>query len=254
MSSQPVKQFGCQKIVTLGKYNDTYAKELISRSANQVFPIMLKRKWTVPFLTEFYPKDIRLLGLNRNRGQKVYIRLRPHFDEKTFLSYEDVLGTLLHELVHIVRGPHDKEFYKILDQLNDECDQFIFQPSPFSTSICPFSGKGFRLSGKISTPAEAAERRRLRGNQPSKIEGHRLGGETLTGKGMNLRQLIASAAIRRQKDNVWCGSFHKNIMIEISDEDEPEVKTDQRDKKGKQRESNSTSAVLIDLTLLDDPD
>eukprot|EP00126_Sphaerothecum_destruens_P006875 Sdes_comp19567_c0_seq2m11243 len=101
MSSQPVKQFGCQKIVTLGKYNDTYAKELISRSANQVFPIMLKRKWTVPFLTEFYPKDIRLLGLNRNRGQKVYIRLRPHFDEKTFLSYEDVLGTLLHELVHI---------------------------------------------------------------------------------------------------------------------------------------------------------
>lgn len=37
------------------------------------------------------------------------VRLRPSFDPShSFLEYESILGTLLHELVHNVRGPHDR--------------------------------------------------------------------------------------------------------------------------------------------------
>jgi hypothetical protein len=38
----------------------------------------------------------------------VQVRLRPAKDPLSLLPYEDVLGTMLHELVHNVRGPHDR--------------------------------------------------------------------------------------------------------------------------------------------------
>ena len=35
----------CKERRTLGKHNDDYAKELLKRIADQVSPIMEKRKW-----------------------------------------------------------------------------------------------------------------------------------------------------------------------------------------------------------------
>jgi hypothetical protein len=53
-----------------------------------------------------------LLGLNVGGGgghtREVKVRLRPARDPESFLPYESVLHTMLHELVHNVRGPHDK--------------------------------------------------------------------------------------------------------------------------------------------------
>lgn len=71
-------------------------------------------------LTEFYPKDAKLLGLNVNGGQRVCVRLRAAGSEGHFLPYEAILGTLLHELVHIVHGPHKAPFYKLLDEITGE--------------------------------------------------------------------------------------------------------------------------------------
>ena len=51
-------------------------------------------------------KSDGLLGLNYNSGQKICVRLRPPNAPDSFYPYEHVLGTLLHELVHIVHGPH----------------------------------------------------------------------------------------------------------------------------------------------------
>jgi len=39
--------------------------------------------------------------VNINRGQKIQIRLRPQEDQNTFLPWESLLGTMLHELTHI---------------------------------------------------------------------------------------------------------------------------------------------------------
>lgn len=41
------------------------------------------------------------------------------------MHYESILGTMLHELAHIVRGPHDAVFYKLLDELKAECEELM---------------------------------------------------------------------------------------------------------------------------------
>ena len=62
-------------------------------------------------------------GLNINGGggktSQIKIRLRPHGSDNVFLPYESLLGTMLHELVHNVRGPHDAFFYKLLDEITE---------------------------------------------------------------------------------------------------------------------------------------
>jgi hypothetical protein len=44
-------------------------------------------------------------------------RLRRAGEPGAFLPYESILGTLLHELAHNTRGPHDAAFYALLDAL-----------------------------------------------------------------------------------------------------------------------------------------
>ena len=64
-------------------------------------------------------------GLNIGGGggvtSQIKVRLRPHGQDSTFLPYESLLGTMLHELVHNVRGPHDAVFYKLLDEITEVC-------------------------------------------------------------------------------------------------------------------------------------
>lgn len=95
----------------------------------QVQPILRKRQWTVPIVREFFPDRKELLGLNVNgrRGttDEIRIRLRPAHAPSAFLDFHAVLGTLLHELVHNVRGPHDAEFYKILDELWTDAEDLM---------------------------------------------------------------------------------------------------------------------------------
>jgi hypothetical protein len=96
------------------------ALRLLQEAAQQVAPLMLKRQWRVQLLVEFYPANPSLLGLNVNRREKICVRLRLPEDANAFFPLEHVVGTLLHELAHIVRGPHDAAFYKLLDELTGE--------------------------------------------------------------------------------------------------------------------------------------
>jgi WLM domain len=59
------------------------------------------------------------------KTSEIRLRLRPQHSPDSFLPYEDVLGTMLHEITHNVRGPHDAQFYKILDEVNNERDEFM---------------------------------------------------------------------------------------------------------------------------------
>lgn len=63
------------------------------------------------------PGNKSLLGLNINRGAEIRIRLRQPSSDLAFYPYEHVLGTMLHELAHMARGPHDAQFYAVLDEL-----------------------------------------------------------------------------------------------------------------------------------------
>lgn len=65
--------------------------------------------------------------MNGRRGTttEIRIRLRYHHSPSSFYPYEDILGTMLHEITHNVQGPHDAKFYSILDELTKECEEFM---------------------------------------------------------------------------------------------------------------------------------
>lgn len=170
--------------------------------------------WYLPTLTEFFPAKECLAGMNQNRGQTIFIRLRPAHDKSSFLPLEDFLiGTLLHEFTHNVHGPHDKKFYDFLDKLQNEYDEI---------RRGGYSGEGFFSDGKRAgttshnlEPALArakaikeAERR----SQVHKVMGP-AGGRTLGGTSANRssranippRDMAAFAAERRRKDAGSCG-------------------------------------------------
>ncbi|KAK9846382.1 hypothetical protein WJX81_002685 [Elliptochloris bilobata] len=108
---------------TLGKKDDATAWKLLKEVTRQVQPIMRKHCWRVPLVTEFFPNNAGLLGLNVNRGQVIKLRLRSA-RSGDFLHHEQVLGTMLHELCHNEHGPHNAVFYKLLDEITAECDDF----------------------------------------------------------------------------------------------------------------------------------
>lgn len=57
------------EIVTLGwAPHDGQVKAMLQRLAAQVQPIMQARKWRVPLLSEFFPAQANLLGLNIGGG------------------------------------------------------------------------------------------------------------------------------------------------------------------------------------------
>ncbi|KAJ1815860.1 hypothetical protein LPJ56_002542 [Coemansia sp. RSA 2599] len=193
--------------------NPEKALELLHRIAAQVRPIMEKRGWRVGTLREFFPGNPNLLGLNVNRGQEIRIRLRPSFDDSQFLVYEDLLGTMLHELVHIERGPHDSVFYAKLDELKREAEMLL---------ASGYTGDGFFSQGSrvgIGV-SHNAPRHEMRDRALRAIENRqksRFGGppRTLGGGGggdwakLQARytpgQMAALAMERRLRDERWCG-------------------------------------------------
>ncbi|KAJ0412605.1 hypothetical protein ATCC90586_006972 [Pythium insidiosum] len=119
---------------------------LLERIAAQVLPVMAKRRFVVRKLQEFFPKDRHLLGMNVNRGQVIYLRrksvqplrfagsnanavrlVRPQSRPTTFLPYEALLETMLHELTHMVHGPHNDAFYKYLEELKSELELMMMR-------------------------------------------------------------------------------------------------------------------------------
>ncbi|KAL1888227.1 hypothetical protein Sste5346_009701 [Sporothrix stenoceras] len=116
----------------------TDALHLLRRVASLVKPLMRARRWKVRELSEFYPDQNNLLGLNINKGQKILLRLRYPGDASLFLPLEQVADTLLHELAHIVHGPHDAIFHALWNQLRDE---------HMALTLKGFTGEGFLSEG-----------------------------------------------------------------------------------------------------------
>ncbi|RCH92880.1 hypothetical protein CU098_006070 [Rhizopus stolonifer] len=190
------------------------ALELLKKLASQVKPILSKHNWKITTLCEFFPENPNLLGINVNRGWQIKLRLRPHYDENQFLEYHDILGTLLHEIVHIVRGPHDEIFYKKLAELQQETEALM--TSGYTGE--GFYSKGHLLSSSSSVPrylsnqaaASAAEKRLKMSKWMTPPGGKRLGGNSSHNKHLSPAQLAAQAAQKRLQDKVWCGGSVDN--------------------------------------------
>nr|GAT47439.1 predicted protein [Mycena chlorophos] len=228
---------------------ESRALEMLKRIASLVKPIMRKHGWVLPVLSEFFPQQSNLLGLNVNGGQKILLRLRPAHAPDTFMDEDDVVQTMLHELTHNVHGPHDDKFYKFLAGLQDEYD--ALQRSGYAGE--GFYSKGNRLGTNVShdlpphlaraKAIEAAEKRRQKA-QVLGGGGRRLGSGRLGTAGLSPRELAARAAERRARDEKECGHGSaelaqreadkaaaesvKHDVIDLtleSDDEEDEIKT-----------------------------
>ncbi|WEW58798.1 hypothetical protein PRK78_004266 [Emydomyces testavorans] len=183
------------------------ALTILRKVASIVKPIMRQRSWKVTTLCEFYPAQANLLGLNINQVEKICLRLRCPFNETQFVPFEQVVDTMLHELCHIVHGPHHQQFHALWNQLRFEYEQLRNKG---------YTGEGFlseghRLGGKRVPINEvrrriraAAEKRRVL----SAGSGQRLGGTPVL-RGADMRKVIADAAERRKKVTEGCASGTK---------------------------------------------
>lgn len=91
---------------------------------------MRMHKFSVPLLTEMNPAEhtasnhegtSRTLGLNRNQGEVIELRLRTDAYDG-YRDYKTIRRTLCHELAHCVFGPHDRDFWNLCHQIEKEVD------------------------------------------------------------------------------------------------------------------------------------
>ena len=139
-----------------------------------------------------------VVGVNWNHGQKICLRLRYPGDRNQFLPFEDTLDTMLHELSHIVHGPHDEKFQALWDQLREEAEDLI---------VKGYTGEGFLGKGHVIggsnrrlPPPQALQQQRRAGRSGGVAvrpqPGHRLGGAA-AGPRDDIRAVIARAAETR---------------------------------------------------------
>ncbi|KAI1854201.1 hypothetical protein JX266_001342 [Neoarthrinium moseri] len=185
------------------------ALQTLQKIASLVKPIMRARGWKVRQLTEFYPSEQNLLGLNVNRGQKICLRLRYPSDRNQFLPIEQVVDTMLHELSHIVHGPHNAKFHALWDQLRDEHEALLMKG---------YTGEGFlsegqRLGGRGGVPMHEARRLARAAAEKRRTlaagSGQRLGGRAPR-PGQDIRKVIVDAVERRNKTLQGCASTTHN--------------------------------------------
>ncbi|KAF2836274.1 WLM-domain-containing protein [Patellaria atrata CBS 101060] len=184
------------------------ALHTLRKVASMVKPIMRKRGWKVRTLCEFLPQERNLLGLNINQTERICIRLRYAVDPKQFLSIESVVDTLLHELSHIVHGPHDQKFHRLWDELRSEHQSLLlkgYTGEGFLSAGRKLGGRRIPLDEMRRQARAAAEKRAIL----HKGSGQRLGGAPVPPRGIDMRQIIADAASRRGGITQGCASGTK---------------------------------------------
>ena len=143
-----------------------------------------------------------------NRGQRILLRLRYPGDRTQFLPMEQVTDTMLHELCHIVHGPHDGKFHALWDQLRDEHEGLLMKGYTGEG----FLSKGHKLGGGGRVPmqearrlARAAAEQRSQQATRERGSGQRLGGAPIQ-RGQDIRKVITGAVERRNTVDRGCGS------------------------------------------------
>ncbi|OQE24594.1 hypothetical protein PENSTE_c007G05240 [Penicillium steckii] len=150
---------------------------------------MAKHQFSVPLLTEMNPAEhtsgdhqgvSRTLGLNRNRGEVIELRLRTDAYDG-YRDYRTIRKTLCHELAHCVFGDHDRDFWNLTSQIEKEVDaadynaggrrlteQEFYNPGDWEQSQneeeideCGWTGGEFVLGGSSHSTSRGESRREI---------------------------------------------------------------------------------------------
>ncbi|KAH7399413.1 WLM domain-containing protein [Pyrenochaeta sp. MPI-SDFR-AT-0127] len=210
---------------------DGEALHMLRKAASMVKPMMRKRGWKVGTLAEFLPDEPQLLGLNINRTERILIRLRYHHDSRQFLSMEQVTDTLLHELSHIVFGPHNADFNNLWNELRDEHQSLLskgYTGEGFLSQGQKLGGKRIPLEEMRRQARKAAEKRKSTTN--ANAGGNRLGGGSVA-RGIDMRKVIADAASRRNSITEGCasGSSEAGRLVNQQEQDGFRTRAEQDD-------------------------
>ncbi|OJD13784.1 hypothetical protein AJ78_05792 [Emergomyces pasteurianus Ep9510] len=160
---------------------------------------MKTHRFSVPLLTEMDPAEhttvsSRTLGLNRNKGEVIELRLRTDAYDG-YRDYRTIRKTLCHELAHCVFGDHDRDFWDLTGQIEKEVERGDYWAVG--------RGGGKRLTDEeFYNPADWEEMRSGRGEVVD--HGGWTGGEFLLGggggreyAGLSRREILAEAAEKR---------------------------------------------------------
>lgn len=141
----------------------------------------------------------RTLGLNRNRGEVIELRLRTDAYDG-YRDYKTIRKTLCHELAHNVHGPHDRNFWDLCKEIEKEVEKADWRSGGHSVGggefyaggddgdeehydECGWTGGEFVLGASSSGGAEST--------------GTATGGGST--QGMSRREILAKAAEERLK-------------------------------------------------------
>ncbi|KIW13630.1 hypothetical protein PV08_08821 [Exophiala spinifera] len=109
--------------------NPEKSRRYLERLANDpgIKATMRKHKFSVGLLTEMNPAEhttheSKTLGLNRNRGEVIELRLRTDAYDG-YRDYKVIRKTLCHELSHNVWGEHDRNFWDLTKQIEQEVER-----------------------------------------------------------------------------------------------------------------------------------
>ncbi|KHN95522.1 ubiquitin/metalloprotease fusion protein [Metarhizium album ARSEF 1941] len=161
---------------------------------------MRKHKFTVSLLTEMEPLShtqtthegtSRTLGLNRNQGEVIELRLRTDAHDG-YRDYKTIRKTLCHELAHNVHGPHDRKFWDLCHQIEREVHAADWKSGGRTigeTSRYTVAG----LTGPNEDEDEDEDAGGWTGGE------FVLGGVRNMGAGLSRREILAQAALDRQR-------------------------------------------------------
>ena len=158
---------------------------------------MRKHKFSVGVLTEMNPAEhttheSKTLGLNRNRGEVIELRLRTDAYDG-YRDYKTIRKTLCHELAHNVFGEHDRKFWDLTNEIEKEVERGDWR-----------SGGHALTSQEFYNPGDGGMGEHVDGGGWEGGEfvlGGSVGGSS--GGGLSRREVLARAAeerVKRQKE------------------------------------------------------
>ncbi|VEU21042.1 DEKNAAC101917 [Brettanomyces naardenensis] len=167
----------------------------------------------VGILCEMYPRNASLLGLNVGGGSKICIRLRPPHNKDWFLPMNDLIGTMLHELAHNQCGPHNDQFYKLLDTLKEKYYEVQAKGSYQATGYLMEENKLGRASLSSMTVRELRLRKLTEPKYIAKVGKLGTLQDMKNIRKKSMRELILEATERRLRDNKLCSSHMEESEI-----------------------------------------
>ncbi|CZT11721.1 probable WSS1 Protein involved in sister chromatid separation and segregation [Rhynchosporium agropyri] len=166
---------------------------------------MRRHKFIVPLLTEMNPVEhtqsnyegtTRTLGLNRNAGEVIELRLRTDAYDG-YRDYKTIRKTLCHELAHNVHGSHDRKFWDLCKLIEKEVEKADYTKSGFMV------GEGAAYAEGSGEDEEVDDHGGWTGGEfvlgASRGGGAESVGTRGSGEGISRREILAKAAEKRMK-------------------------------------------------------